>query len=53
MNKACLFAAVLCCMAAFSLSAESARQKTVRVGYYENEVFQEGAEYGAVKRGYA
>ncbi|MBP5606480.1 MAG: hypothetical protein J6X60_13230, partial [Ruminiclostridium sp.] len=25
----------------------------VRVGYYENEVFQEGAEDGAVKTGYA
>ena len=27
--------------------------KTVRVGYYENEIFQEGAEDGAVKTGYA
>ena len=27
--------------------------KTVRVGYYENEVFQEGAREGAVKTGYA
>ena len=27
--------------------------KTVRVGYYENEVFQEGAKQGAVKTGYA
>ena len=27
--------------------------KTVRVGYYENEVFQEGAGEGAVKTGYA
>jgi signal transduction histidine kinase/DNA-binding response OmpR family regulator len=27
--------------------------KTVRVGYYENEVFQEGAKKGAVKTGYA
>ncbi len=26
---------------------------TVKVGYYENEVFQEGARQGAVKRGYA
>ena len=26
---------------------------TVRVGYYENEVFQEGAKKGAVKTGYA
>ena len=27
--------------------------ETVRVGYYENEVFEEGAEEGAVKTGYA
>ena len=27
--------------------------QTVRVGYYENEVFQEGAREGAVKTGYA
>ncbi len=27
--------------------------KTIRVGYYENEVFQEGASEGAVKTGYA
>ena len=27
--------------------------ETVKVGYYENEVFQEGAEQGAVKTGYA
>ena len=32
------------------VTAESA---AVRVGYYENEVFQEGAEEGAVKTGYA
>lgn len=27
--------------------------KTVRVGYYENDVFQEGAKKGAVRTGYA
>ena len=27
--------------------------ETVRIGYYENEVFQEGADDGAVKTGYA
>lgn len=27
--------------------------KTIRVGYYENEVFQEGAKDGVVKSGYA
>ena len=30
-----------------------AEEEPVRVGYYENEVFQEGAEEGAVKTGYA
>ncbi len=34
-------------------SAEDSNPKLVRVGYYENEVFQEGAEKGAVKTGYA
>ena len=33
--------------------AEGTTGKTVRVGYYENEVFQEGASEGAVKNGYA
>ena len=33
-------------------SAKEQTQK-IRVGYYENEVFQEGAEEGAVKSGYA
>ncbi len=28
-------------------------QKKVRVGYFENEIFQEGAEDGAVRKGYA
>ena len=27
--------------------------RTVRVGYYENEMFQEGAQDGTVKTGYA
>ncbi|MCR4654983.1 MAG: transporter substrate-binding domain-containing protein [Lachnospiraceae bacterium] len=35
------------------MAAEPEQGKTIRVGYYENEVFQEGAEEGAVKRGYA
>ena len=43
-----LFIAVLPTLA----SAED-EPKTVRVGYYENEVFQEGAQEGAVKSGYA
>ncbi len=45
---AVLLAVMLPC-AAFADS----ETKTVRVGYYENEVFQEGAEEGAVKTGYA
>ena len=43
-------------MASFSWSAvfaEASGSKTVKVGYYENEVFEEGAEEGAVKTGYA
>ena len=30
-----------------------AQSQTVRVGYYENEVFQEGAGEGLIKNGYA
>ena len=33
--------------------ASSDMEKRVLVGYYENEVFQEGAQEGAVKTGYA
>ena len=33
--------------------AEDTDTPTVRIGYYENEVFQEGAAEGAVKTGYA
>ena len=33
--------------------ADEDEVKTVRVGYYENEVFQEGAQKDAVKTGYA
>ena len=31
----------------------AANNRRVRVGYYENEVFQEGAQEGKVKTGYA
>ncbi len=48
---------LLCLMllaAMIPLSAPAEREGvTVRVGYYENEVFQEGAQPGAVKTGYA
>ncbi|MBO5543510.1 MAG: transporter substrate-binding domain-containing protein, partial [Oscillospiraceae bacterium] len=33
--------------------AQDGEATTVRVGYYENEVFQEGAREGAVRTGYA
>ena len=36
-----------------AMAAEQEQGDTIRVGYYENEVFQEGAAEGAVKRGYA
>ena len=36
-----------------AVPAHAEGTKTVRVGYYENEVFQEGAQEGAVKTGYA
>ena len=39
------------CMQTASFAQTSAH--LVRVGYYENELFQEGAEDGAVKTGYA
>ena len=50
----------LCCalLLLFSLCstafvADKVQPKTVRVGYYENEIFEEGAREGAVKTGYA
>ncbi len=36
-----------------STPAAEKESETVRVGYYENEVFQEGAQPGTVKTGYA
>ena len=33
--------------------SQSQNLKKVRVGYYENEIFQEGGKPGAVKTGYA
>ena len=37
----------------YIIPAQGANTKTIKVGYYENEVFQEGAAQGAVKTGYA
>ncbi len=54
-----ILSAALCLLIALScvLSAAAAPQDddslTVKVGYYENKVFQEGAQEGAVKTGYA
>ena len=51
--------AILLCIAAAVLFvslnplAETGDDETVRVGYYENEVFQEGAGQGIEKTGYA
>ena len=49
------FASVFFIMFAFAGHADvkADPQKTVKVGYYENEVFQEGASEGAVKKGYS
>ena len=49
------FAFVCACACAFPTAAyaSSDDKTTVRVGYYENEVFQEGAQEGAVRTGYA
>ena len=59
-RKACLsillclvmLTGLICPVSAAEAETE-AESRPVRVGYYENEVFQEGAEPGAVKTGYA
>ena len=43
---------LLCGVASVAI-AEELDDKTVRVGYYEQEVFEEGAQDGAAKQGYA
>lgn len=44
----------ICMLLGFAARTEAAEDKgTVRVGYYENEVFEEGAQKDAVKTGYA
>lgn len=47
----CALALLLCTLPLSSAAAETA--KVVRVGYYENEVFQEGAADGKIRTGYA
>ncbi len=51
----CILCVLTLITSAFSVSfiAEETDIKTVKVGYYENEVFQEGAKEGAIKNGYA
>ncbi|MBQ9062153.1 MAG: response regulator [Eubacterium sp.] len=49
----CLLIAVCLILSlAAPITARAEGTKTVRVGYYENEIFQEGAQEGAVKSGY-
>jgi signal transduction histidine kinase len=45
--------AILILQSPVFVSANNQVQKTIRVGYYENEIFQEGAGAGQVKSGYA
>ena len=58
-NKSLLLSAFLCVVVlVFALFPQNVRaagpsEDTVRVGYYEQEVFQEGAADGTVKTGYA
>ena len=56
-NKAiAAFIIILTIIMTFAVPIRGAAQeqpKTIRVGYYENEVFQEGAKDGIVKSGYA
>ncbi len=44
---------ILLCQSPIFVSAHNHVTKIVKVGYYENEIFQEGAAEGAVKSGYA
>ena len=52
-------AIALCCLLSITFSSlpltafATTEPRVVRVGYYENEVFQEGAGEGLVKTGYA
>ena len=56
-RSAGLFLLTLCLILTSFLPADtvfaSEDQKTVKVGYFENEIFQEGAQEGQVRKGYA
>jgi hypothetical protein len=46
-------AAVMVSFVLPAIASADAERQPVRVGYYENEIFQEGAGDGKVKTGYA
>ena len=48
-----ILAILLMVMIPFASVSNAQGQKTVKVGYFENEIFQEGAGEGEVKTGYA
>ena len=49
-----LFVALACLLLAAARPVFAETPPTpVKVGYFENEIFQEGAEKGAIRRGYA
>ena len=50
---ACVVICLLIGVIPFAAAAEESEPKTIKVGYYENEIFEEGASDGAVKKGYA
>ena len=52
MRKILFFALVCLLFTAVPVFAETP-STIVRIGYFENEIFQEGAEKGAIRRGYA
>ena len=45
--------ALICGLLAPAFQADADQIKVVKIGYYENEIFEEGAREGAVKYGYA
>ena len=51
--KKSLFLSIILLFSGGISFSQNARTDTVRVGYYENEVFQEGASKDAIKKGYA
>ena len=52
-----LISFLLALLLLFAAAPQSARaernDEPIRVGYYENGAFQQGAELGAIRRGYA